>query len=76
MLIHTFFLLIRLPPCLFNKAAISGLKSLPEQRFRRAYLHLQYSYADLHQLRDTPPAVRWSLILEKTKKLHLFLRIL
>ncbi|ONF87001.1 hypothetical protein BWD13_07310 [Leptospira santarosai serovar Grippotyphosa] len=30
---------------------------MPEQRFRRAYLHLQYSYADLHQLRDTPPTV-------------------
>lgn len=48
-------MLIRSPPCLFNKAAISGLKSLPVQRLRRAYLHLQYSYADLHQRRDTPP---------------------
>ncbi|EKR71615.1 hypothetical protein LEP1GSC041_0725 [Leptospira noguchii str. 2006001870] len=34
------------------------MKSLPVQRLRRAFLHLQYSYADFHQLRDTPPAVR------------------
>src|SRR5262249_50189888 len=47
---HTFRNLVptfpqRSPPCLLNTAACGGLRSTPDCRPRRTYLHLSYSYA-------------------------------
>src|SRR5262245_62187547 len=47
---HTFRNLVptfpqRSPPCLLDTAACGGLRSAPDCRPRRTYLHLSYSYA-------------------------------
>ena len=47
---HTFRNLVptfpqRSPPCLLDPAACGGLRSTPDCRPRRTYLHLSYSYA-------------------------------
>src|SRR5881397_1570866 len=68
----------RSPPLLLTTAACGGLRSAPDCRPRRAFLHLSYSYASpfgpaILVTQDPKAVIRWSKIPQRSEPPDLIL---